>query len=172
MGLFTGGEIIEVATRLEESGEAFYAAAAEKASTAGIKGLFEELASQERKHRRAFQQMGRGVVELALTHDQWTQFQAYVDALFQQSFFATQDSALNRVLEAHDERDILRAALGFEKETILFFYELREAVPGAGQQTVEQIIRDEKRHIQRLADMLSRANGQETTRQTQKGQIP
>lgn len=159
MALLTGDEIIEFAMRLEESGEAFYTAAAEKVTTAGVKALFEELAVQEQYHRRAFEQMGRDVVELALSPEQWDEFQAYTGALLQQRFFANPENALNVAAEAQDEREALQAALGFEKETLLFFHELRDAVRGPGQQTVGRIIEEEKRHIQRLSGMLGADNG-------------
>ncbi len=155
MTLLTGDEIIEIATRLEERGEAFYTTAAENASTPGVKALFEDLAVQEQYHRRAFQQMGRDVVELALSPEQWDEFQAYTGALLQQSFFARPEGALSQAAEAMREREALQAALGFEKETLLFFHELRGVVRGPGQQTVERIIDEEKRHIQRLSGMLA-----------------
>lgn len=155
MALLTGDEIIEIATRLEERGETFYTAAAEKASTADVKALFEDLAIQEQYHRRAFQQMGRGVVELALSPEQWDQFQAYTAALLRQSFFDKPEGALSQAVEAMDEQDALQAALGFEKETLLFFYELRNVVKGPAQQTVDRIVEEERRHIQRLSSMLA-----------------
>jgi rubrerythrin len=155
MALLTGDEIIEIAMRLEESGEAFYNAAAEKTTDAEVKALFEELAIQEQYHRRAFQQMGQDVVELALTPDQWDQFQAYTGALLQQSFFAKPEGALSQAVEALDEREALQGALNFEKETLLFFHELRDVMHGSGQQTVDRIIGEEKQHIQRLSAMLA-----------------
>jgi rubrerythrin len=157
MALLTGDEIIEIATRLEESGEAFYNAAAERVTVAEVKALFEDLAVQELYHRRAFQQMGRDVVEVALSPEQWDQFQAYTEALLQNSFYATPENALNRAANARDEREALRAALDFEKEAILFFQELESVVRGPGQQTVERIIQEEKQHIQRLSSMLAAA---------------
>ncbi|MFC2036864.1 ferritin family protein [Chloroflexota bacterium] len=154
MALLTGDEIIEIAMRLEERGEAFYIAAAEHATSTGIRTLFEDLALQEQYHRRAFQQMGRDVVELALSPDQWDQFQAYTGALLQQSFFAEPEGALSQAAEAMGEREALQAALGFEKETLLFFHELRDVVRGPGRQVVERIVQEEKRHIQQLSGML------------------
>lgn len=157
MALLAGNEIIDIAVRLEESGEAFYAAAAEKASIAEIKMLFEDLAMQERQHRHAFQQMkpaGTHPVELALTLDQRDEFRAYTDALLQRSFFASPENALHRAAEAEDEQEALLAAIGFEKETLLFFYELRDVVRGAGRQVVGKIVQEEKRHIRRLTEML------------------
>lgn len=155
MALLTGGEIIEIAMDLEESGEAFYNAVAEKATTPGIKELFEDLALQEQYHRRAFQQMGRDAVELALTPEQWKQFQGYTNALLQQSFFAKPENALNLAAQAEDEQAALQAALDFEKEAMLFFHELLDVVKDADRQVVERIVQEEKQHIQRLSGMLA-----------------
>jgi rubrerythrin len=154
MALLTGDEIIEIATRLEESGEVFYNAAAEKATSGGIKALFEELAVQEQYHRRAFEQMGRGEVEFALSPEQWNEFQGYTDALLQQSFFAQPENALNLAARAENEQAALRAALDFEKEAMLFFHELQAVVKGADREVVERIIQEEKQHVQRLSRML------------------
>jgi rubrerythrin len=155
MALLTGDEIIEIAMRLEESGEVFYNEAVAKVTDAEVKGLFEELAIQEQYHRQAFQRMGRDVVEMALSPEQWDEFQAYTGALLQNHFFANPENALNIAAEAEDERAALQAALGFEKETLLFFHELRNAVRGPGRQTVDRIIQEEKQHVQRLSGMLA-----------------
>lgn len=155
MALLTGDEIIEIAMRLEESGEAFYHDAAEKAASTEIKTLFEELAVQEQYHCRAFQQMGRGVVELALSPEQWDQFQAYTGALLRQSFFEKPEGALSQAIEATDEQGALQAAVDFEKETLLFFHELRGVVRGPARQTMDHIIEEERRHIQRLSGALA-----------------
>ncbi len=155
MAILTGDEVVEIAIRLEEDGEAFYAAAAEHATTRGVRALFEELAVQEQVHRRAFQRMSGGTVEVALSQDEWDEFRVYTEALLQQSLFARPKGALSHAAKADDEQTALRAALDFEKETQLFFYELREAVRGAGQETLSHIIQEERQHIRRLAAMLA-----------------
>ena len=154
MTLLTGDEIVEIAIRLEKRGEAFYIEAAESAITASVKALFEDLAEQERHHCRAFQQMGRDVMELALSPDQWDQFQDYTAALLQQNLFDKPHGALSRAAGATEVEELLRAALDFEKETLLFYYGLREALRGAAQQVLDDIIQEEKRHIRRLSGML------------------
>jgi rubrerythrin len=146
--------MIEIAIRLEETGAAFYEGAAETATSPGITALFHDLAEQEVRHRRAFQAMGRDVVELALSPDQWADFQAYVGALLQQNLFDQPHVALSRAIGVVEEGEALRAALGFEKETLLFYYELREALRGEGQLVLDDIIQEEKRHIRRLSGML------------------
>ena len=155
MALLTGDEIIEIAVRLEERGEAFYRAVAEKATAADVVELFQEMAVQERYHRRAFQQMGHDVVQLALSDEQWDQFQAYTGALLQQSFFDRPDGALSQAAEAEGERQAVQAALGFEEETLAFFRQLRNVVRGVEQQVVDRIIREEEQHMRRLSGMLA-----------------
>jgi rubrerythrin len=90
-----------------------------------------------------------------LSPEQWDEFQAYTGALLQQSFFARPGGALSQAADAADERQAVQAALGFEKETLLFFHELRDAVRGASRQTVERIIQEEKRHILWLSGMIA-----------------
>ena len=155
MALLTGDEIIEIAMRLEERGEAFYSAAAQEATTAEIKALFGELAIQEQYHRRAFQQMGRDLLELTLSDEQWEQFQAYAGVLLEQRIFDKPDGALGEAAGAQNEREALQAALGFEKETLQFFQELKAVAKGADQQTIERIIGEEEHHVKRLSGMLS-----------------
>jgi rubrerythrin len=155
MALLTGDEIIEIAMRLEEKGEAFYNSAAEEATTAEIKALFEELAIQEQYHYRAFQQMGRDLVQLTLSDEQWEQFQSYTGALLDQRIFDKPDGALGQAAGVQDERKALQTALGFEQETLRFFQELRGVVKGADQQTVERIIGEEEHHVKRLSGMLA-----------------
>ena len=155
MALLTGDEILEIAMRLEEKGEAFYNAAAEEATTAEIKKLFEELAIQEQYHRRAFQQMGRDLVQLTLSDEQWEQFQSYAGVLLEQRVFEKPDGALGKVAGVQDEREALQTALDFEKDTLQFFQELRGVVKGADQQTVDRIIGEEEHHVKRLSGMLA-----------------
>jgi rubrerythrin len=155
MALLTGDEIVEIAVRLEEEGEAFYNAAAGRTATAELRALFEELAIQEQYHRRAFQQMGRDMAQLALSDEQWEQFQAYTGALLEQRVFDKPEGALAQAVEAQDEKEALQAALGFEKETLQFYRELWGVVRGADRQTVDRIIAEEEVHIRRLAGMLA-----------------
>ena len=154
MALLTGDEIVEIAMHLEERGEAFYNAAAEQATTAEIKELFEELAIQEQYHYRAFQQMGRDLVRTTLSDEQWDQFQEYSSVLLEQRVFEKPDGDLSQAASVQDERAALEVALGFEQETIQFYRGLRDVVRGADQQAVDRIIEEEEQHIRRLSGML------------------
>jgi rubrerythrin len=147
--------VFEIAVRLEENGESFYEAAAEGATTADVKALFQDLAVQEQYHRRAFEGMASGKLDLTFTPEQWEQFQAYADALLRNEFFESPGGALDRAGQAQGEREALQAAIGFEKETLLFYHEIKEMVRDADRQAIERIVQEEKQHILRLSTMLA-----------------
>jgi len=54
---------------------------------------------------------------------------------------------------------MLRQAIAFEKDTLLFFVSLRDLVQPANQPLVDGIAREERRHIAQLGRMLAQARG-------------
>lgn len=155
MGIFTAAEALEIAMEIEKNGEVFYKAVAAKATDAGVKALFEELAHQEQKHYAIFRKMAGNVIDTPdLPASDYDEYRVYLKATLDNALFAGPDKALDMAKRATDQRAALQAAVGFEKDTLLFFYDLREMVNPADQQLVGDIIREEKSHLHRLAKML------------------
>lgn len=155
MSIFTAAEGLEMALEIEKNGELFYNQVASESIDAEVKELFEDLAVQERGHYQLFQRM-LGDVELApaLPAAEYDQYDTYVRAALENALFAGPDKALALAKQAADRETALRAALGFEKDTLLFFYDLRDMVREADRETITKIIREEKKHVRRLAVML------------------
>ncbi len=157
MAIFTASEALEMAMEIEKSGEVFYKAVATQATDPGVKELFEELAAQEQKHYLVFQKMTGHKMDVSslpavgVEHDE---YQAYLQVALDNALFAGPDKALAAAKKAQDKTGALRAALGFEKDTLLFFYDLRDMVGEADRGSLDRIIREEKAHMQRLARML------------------
>ncbi len=155
MAVFTAAEALEMAMEIEKNGETFYNAVAVKSADPKMKVLFEDLAAQERGHYLVFQKM-LGGVKLApkLPTAMYDEYQAYLQAALDNAFFAGPDKALALAEQAQDREMALRAAMGFEKDTLLFFYDLREMVGKADRDAISGVIREEKTHLRRLAMML------------------
>jgi len=155
MTVFTAAEGLEMAMEIEKNGELFYNEAAAKSADPEVGALFEDLAAQERGHYRLFQKMlGDVKPALELPAAEYDQYQTYLRAALENALFAGPDKALALARQADDRKTALRAALGFEKDTLLFFYDLRDMVSEADRETISAIIREEKRHLRRLARML------------------
>jgi rubrerythrin len=150
-------DMFEMAMQVERSGEAFYRAAADKVDSHGVRDLFEDLALQEVKHYEFFRSLFHSIRERPLlTTDQWDEYRGYLGATVQSAFFEGPDKALALAETVNDHEEAVRMAMEFEKETLLFFYDLREIVPASGRKAVYEIVEEEKSHIRRLAGMLKR----------------
>jgi rubrerythrin len=155
MAVFEAAQALEMAMRIEANGEAFYRAASEKSDDADLKELFEDLASQERGHYRVFQRMAREVEPAPeLPEEVAGDYQAFLQVALDQAVFGGQDKALRMAEQAEDRDAALRAAMGLEKDTMLFYYDLREMVGESDRETISAIIREEKKHLARLAAMV------------------
>jgi rubrerythrin len=99
--------------------------------------------------------MAQLVNDRPLMSDQdWDEYIRYLSTTVQSALFEGPDKALAVAEKVADEKEAVRMAMGFEKETLLFFYDLRDAVRGEHREFVDKIVAEEKTHLRRLADML------------------
>ena len=155
MAFLTAAEALKWALEIEKNGEAFYNAVAAKGVDPEVKALFEDLAAQERGHYQAFQKMLEKVKpEPDLSNIEYDEYQTYLQVALAEALFAGPDKGLTLAKQAQDRETALRAAMGFEKDTLLFFYDLREIVSEAERRAISDIILEEKAHLRRLAKML------------------
>ena len=159
MAVFSAAQALEMAVKIEEHGEAFYRAAREKSDDVQIQELFDELAAREQAHRRVFQDMAEGRVALAdePTSEPPTSdvgdYASFLEVALDHAVFSGPDKALRMAEQADDRATILRAAMGLEKDTMLFYYDLREMVGDEERELISDVIREEKQHLRRLATM-------------------
>lgn len=155
MAVFEASEALEMAIKIEENGEAFYKAAAERSDDVEVAELFEELAGRERAHREIFEEMARAVGPAPEpSGEEVGDYASFVQVALDHAVFAGPDKALRIAEEATDRGAALRAAMGFEKDTMLFYYDLREMVDDADRATISDIINEERQHLRRLAKMV------------------
>jgi rubrerythrin len=154
MGIFQATDVVEMALELEKSGEVFYRTVAAKAPPQ-VRTVFEDLAQAEQNHYVAFQKLSKTASGAPLvTEDAWDQYMMYLQATIQSTFFEGADKALTLAEQVTDPQEAIRMAVGFEKETMLFFHDLRDMVAEADKPIVERIIAEEKSHLTLLASML------------------
>ncbi len=154
---FSMREVIEMAIATERSGQAFYQNASRLARENSLKELFQYLAEEEEKHLKTFQDFYNTLKEKPeITPYNWEEAKLYLEALIDSKFFASPEEAINLAKEAKDELEVINSAMNFEKETLLFFYQILEMIKSQEQELVKKIIEQEKKHIQRLSTMKSK----------------
>jgi rubrerythrin len=148
---FSGPEVIEMAIRTEENGQKFYTEHAEKAKEEKVKSLFGYLAEEETKHIADFKKLYDVVKQTGETiFGDYEQFKAYMESFADSKFLTNFTHEAEAIKATTDIKEILDFAIGFEKETLLFYYGLMDFISEKGKSIVKDIIEQEKNHIMEL----------------------
>jgi rubrerythrin len=149
---FNADEIFAVAEEIERNGAAFYRDAAKRTTDAAARGFLGELAAMEDDHLKTFGEMRQGLTERdrkEMTFDPNEESALYLNALADTRVF------FKKPISTGSLEDIYKAAIAAEKDSIAFYLGMKEFVPPAsGRARLEDIIKEEMRHIRILSEKL------------------
>ena len=158
--MFNSDEILEMAIRIEANGAAFYRKAAAMQSDAESKKFLEGLAAMEDQHQRTFAEMRKTLTEAdkgGKVFDPYNEESQYLASMADTLGGEGSPTVADALTGNETLEDILRTALGLEKDSILFYLGLKDMVPASyGQEKIDKIIREEKRHVAQLAGLLKK----------------
>jgi rubrerythrin len=151
---FSAAEIFDLAIQTERSGRAFYEAAAASATNEAVRKIMTGLARAEREHEALFRRLREGASE-APAESYPGEFEEYMDAFLRTRILKDEASALELV-PTMDDLAALDFAIAFEKDTILFMYEVRELLPDADRPRINVLIQQEQTHVRLLQEVKDR----------------
>ncbi len=154
MAKFSLSEVIEEAVQTEKLGYQFYTSMSRKFRENGeLRELFDTLAVKEQGHEKKFSDLK----EKAKSDERvdWEEVSKYLRAIVESEFFLGKGKALPSLDSVTTVGEAVEFALSFEKETLLYFHAIRDAVKEKG--IVDEIIAEEKSHIIWLNDFQSGA---------------
>lgn len=150
MNRYSINEIIEMAVRTEVLGSRFYASMARKfRKNAELVNLFTTLAAKEKTHEKTFLELKDMVSRSGPEPQDWDEVSNYLRAFVESEFFLGRGKSLPSMTGIRSAKSAVAFALGFEKETLLYFMELRKIVKE--KEVVDEVINEEKSHIMWLA---------------------
>jgi rubrerythrin len=115
----------------------------------GLVKLFTTLASKEKVHEKTFTELKEMVAKQGAEPVQWDEVSNYMRAFVESEFFLGKGKSLPSMDHLKTVQDAVTFAMGFEKETLLYFFELRSVVKE--KEVVDEVISEEKSHIRWLA---------------------
>ncbi|WP_333655066.1 ferritin family protein [Dissulfurispira sp.] len=148
MEKFSIREVVGQAVQTEKLGYQFYTTMAEKfrKENEDLYKLFTTLAEKELNHEKTFSEL------LGLLGDNepegWEDISQYMRAVVESEFFLGKNKSLPSMENIKTANDAVDFAIGFEKETLLYFHGIKDAVKE--KEIVENIINEEKAHIKWL----------------------
>lgn len=154
---FNDAEALKIAMNIEEEGLEFYSLLMKSAKDEKAKEIFSELASAEKQHLALFQKMyaeittqpspGQGCEEYAVD--------LYLKDLVNTGIFTKKGEARRLATEVKSDIDALKTGIQAEKDSILYYSEAaRNTRHEGGKKAFELLISEEKKHLQRLAELL------------------
>lgn len=144
MEKFSLREAVEQAVQTEKLGGAFYQEMAKRfKDNSAMKELCETLAKKELDHEKRFSKL-MGVVKDDGDVD-WDEVSKYLRAIVESEFFLGKGKSLPSLDGVKTVAEAVAFAMGFEKETLLYFYAIRDMI--TGKDVVSQIIDEERSHI-------------------------
>ena len=153
---FSADEIFEMAEQMERNGQQFYNAAAAAVQGEEHKKLLLELAGMEVDHEKTFQTM-RG--ELTQKEKDTNVFDPQGEAALYLKALVDTRVFFQKEMDVSSMEKILKAAIEAEKDSIVFYLGMKNAVPeDLGRTRLDDIIKEEMNHVRLLSRELVKLN--------------
>ena len=154
MVYYRSGELLDAAVRMEIAGRSFYQELQKKADQKEQRDLFAYLADEEQKHREQFEQLKRekGVFRTEFGYD-LEDYHMGLSLLEQSAVFRSDEEAIRMAQSARSAGEALEAAIRFEKDSILYYQEMRPIVASEYHGVLDRVVNEEKIHFRKLSGM-------------------
>jgi rubrerythrin len=137
-------EVVEQAIQTEKLGSEFYTEMARRfQSDSDLKKLFETLSAKEQMHEKTFQELKSGMEDDKLDYGE--EASQYLRAVVESEFFLGRGKSLPALESVSTAIEAVFFAIGFEKETLLYYHAISEAVKE--KDVMDKIINEERSHI-------------------------
>jgi len=157
---FNAAEIFKVAIDIEENGRNFYLRAQEMVQDPEAKELFQDLARQEVEHKKKFEALRAQLPEDSASPTVWdpdNEMAQYLKVMADGHVFISSGDAQAKLAGIKDVEDALRLAIEFEKDSIIFFLGIQDAVDvDKGKRLIGALVKEEQEHLKRLSLTLRR----------------
>jgi len=166
MGIsFNADEVFEMGMDIEQNGEAYYRKAPELTEDPEIKKIFDDLMTAEQQHYETFKKLRENLPAkdtTPLVSDPDDQEYRYLDALVKSRLFNNVREAEEVVSKASGPIEALQGALTFEKDTILFFTEMKARTrEDLGKNEIDRLIAEERDHVIWISGMIKKIRERE-----------
>ncbi|MGB9594914.1 MAG: ferritin-like domain-containing protein [Candidatus Poribacteria bacterium] len=156
---FTAQEIIEIAIEIEKNGKEFYQIMADSSSTVPLRNLFNYLSAEEDKHRQKFEEILKSAGGYQISEVYYaTEYMGYMKAIADERVFTKDISYIDLARQLTSPKQAIDIAISFEKDSIIFLHEMRDMFSQSEKGAIEQLLAEERLHIQKLAELKKQLN--------------
>ena len=150
---FSGREILEIAMGIEKSGITFYDVLSKKATNEDTRSLYKHLSGEEKKHLMSFRNLARASGKFEPPESYPGEYMRYLKSLVDDAVFTNITDARTIAKNVISDYNAIDIGIQAEKDSILFYTELRNIVSVPDRGTVDTIIEAEKDHLRQLSEL-------------------
>jgi rubrerythrin len=151
--IFSGDELIKIAIDIERRGISFYDVMAKSTDNEMARAAFDGLAAMEREHLVVFQNMLAENRADRTENVPEQQYPGYAQALIDEAVFSNDLITSEMAMQADSDIKAIELGITAEKDSILFYYEIKENLAPRDIPVMERIIAEEKSHLQQLSEI-------------------
>jgi len=150
---FSPTELYNIAIAVERRGAAFYDTLARSSQNDMVKKALMALAAMEHQHIQTFQRLLSTAPEGSAEGTGAEEYGAYFKALVDSSVFNDDLATSELVTKVETDKEALEVGIGAEKDSVLFYEQLRDIVAGDAAGDIGRIISEEKEHLRKLVEI-------------------
>jgi rubrerythrin len=156
---FNADEIFAIAEQIERNADRFYRRAAQETDDSGLRKKLLDLAAMENAHEKIFAAMRADLSRQEskpTVSEPWGEAALYLRGIADGHVFDVKQDPAEWLTGKETKEDILTAAIGYEKDSIVFYLGIKEMVPeDLGKGKIDDILKEEMSHIAVLSGELS-----------------
>ena len=143
-------DVIEVAVRIERKGIEYYRSLYEAVESPEAKSVFSYLAAQEEKHAGVFRKILESVAEYTPRYEYPGEYGLFLNEYA--SGILREIEKKSAAVTSDTMKDALEKGIEFEKESILFYMEMKSEARFSNEniKVIEEIIEEERSHWRKL----------------------
>lgn len=150
---FSASEIVQIGVQIEKNGKDFYDAITESSQRDKVKEVFQFLAKEEEKHIRIFSDILSGFEKYEPSEVYTDEYFAYLKALSDTYLFTKENKGKEIARNIKDDIKAIDLGIGFEKESILLYLEMKNLVWEEGKAIIDRLIEEERGHLRKLMEI-------------------
>ncbi|KJJ85428.1 rubrerythrin [Candidatus Omnitrophus magneticus] len=150
---FSACEVIEMAVQIEKNGRDFYSAVYDMVKKKDIKNTFLILMEEEIKHIEIFEKIFSSSCDISPDAAYPDEYFAYLNAIAGAHVLFKKNEGKKIAKTIDNAKDAISLAIQFEKDSILFYLEMKQVVPKKDQHLIDELIIEEKKHLRCLTSL-------------------
>jgi len=151
--IFSAAEVVEMGIEIEKNGRDFYSGVARSSKTADAKEAFLFLGKEEEKHIKRFEEMLSQVKKYEPQQAYPGEYFAYIRTLSGEHVFTKRNKGTDIAKNVKGDSGAVDLGIGFEKDSILFYEEMKKFVLEGEQKVIDKLLEEEKGHLRTLMEL-------------------